>query len=55
MCAKRERHEVYQPVADLDLQLPVEIRTLTLALDKGGNTIGAWCGAAAYYGLLENV
>lgn len=63
MCAKKERREVYQPVADLDAEL-VAIRDITLGLnpaterrlDLGGyRSGGGWVGAIAYYGFLENV
>lgn len=51
MCAKKEPHEVYQAIADLDLDLP-GIRDVVLTGQSRNG--GAWVGALAYYGLLEN-
>ena len=54
MCARREPDQVYQPIADLDLEMPEAIRNLVYGeSDRALN--GAWVGAHAYYALLENV
>lgn len=65
MCIKKEPEAVYQPIADLDAEVPRMIRSVTLGLDRGaisrlglnerGRTSGAWVGAVAYYSMLENL
>lgn len=54
MCARREPDQVYQPIADLDLEMPVAIRNLAYG-DNDWRWSGAWVGAHAFYALLENV
>ena len=54
MCARREPDQVYQPIADLDAEMPVAIRNLVYGHGDYRYS-GAWVGASAYYGLLENV
>ena len=49
MCAKKEPHEVYQALVDIDQEFSTyeETRGLLPTL--------AWAGVTVYYGLLENV
>lgn len=54
MCARRDPDVVYQPVADLDLEMPAAIRGLVYG-DGDWRNHGAWVGAHAFYALLENV
>lgn len=52
MCAKKEPQEVYQSIADLDIEVPAIREVALTGQSRNG---GAWVGALAFYGLLENV
>ena len=55
MCARREPDQVYQPIADLDAEMPEAIRDLVYGEVYDRNNNGAWVGAHAFYGLLEGI
>lgn len=50
MCARKDHHDYYQPLADLDLDLR-QYQTSVAAVDDSGT----WVGARTYLAMLENV